>query len=134
FRRGAADREAFVQHLAAAGLPDVVLTEQAAQTAGIQRSIRLESQALWTLCALISLAVCAIVGQSLARQAHLESAEFPTLAALGMSPAQLLTLGVLRAGIIGEVAACAAVPTAILLTPLTPIGLARLAEPRPGIQ
>jgi hypothetical protein len=37
-----------------------------------------------------------------------------------------------RAGVIGVAAACVVVPVAVLLSPLTPIGLARIAEPDPG--
>jgi ABC-type lipoprotein release transport system permease subunit len=131
--RPGADRDAVISHLADAGLAEVDVTEQAVQTARIQHSIRLEAYALWVLCALISLGACIIIGQSLARQTHLESGDFPTLSALGMSPVQLLGLGLVRAGGIGAVAACVALPIAILLSPLTPIGLAKLAEPRPGI-
>jgi hypothetical protein len=133
-RRGAADREAFLRHLAAAGLGGVDIPfVQQVQTAGIQRSIRLESQALWVLSALITLAAVAILGQSLARQTYLDSAELPTLRALGMSRVQLVALGMVRAAIIGVVAACMVVPVAVLLSPLAPIGLARIAEPDPGV-
>jgi ABC-type antimicrobial peptide transport system permease subunit len=132
--RGAADREAFLRHLAAAGLGGVDIPfVQQVQTAGIQRSIRLESQALWALSALIALAALAILGQALARQTYLESVEFSTLSALGMSRVQLIALGIVRAAIIGVVAACVLVPTAVLLSPLAPIGLARIAEPHPGL-
>jgi hypothetical protein len=132
-RRGAADRAAFLRHLAAAGLAGVdVPFVQQVQTAGVQRSIRFESQALWALSALIALAALAISGQSMMRQTYLDSTEFPTLRALGMSRVQLVVLGILRAAIIGVVAACMAVPMAVLLSPLTPIGLARIAEPNPG--
>jgi hypothetical protein len=133
FRRGAADRDAFLRHMAAAGLNivDIPMVEQV-QTAGVQRSIRFESQALWALCSLIALAALAILGQALARQLYLESAELPTLRALGMSRTQLFGLGVLRVMMIGAVAALLTVPTAILVSPLTPIGLARIAEPDPG--
>ena len=132
-RQGAADRDAFLRHIAAAGLAGVdVPFVQQVQTAGVQRSIRFESQALWVLAALIALAALAILGQSLARQTYLESAELPTLRALGMSRLQLVALGLLRAAIIGVVAACLVVAIAVLLSPLTPIGLARIAEPDPG--
>jgi len=132
-RRGAADRDAFLRHLAAAGLAtvDIPMVEQV-QTAGVQRSIRFESQALWALCALVVLAALAVLGQALARQTYLESADLPTLRALGMSGVQLSALGMLRALIIGVGGASLTVPTAILLSPLTPIGLARIAEPHPG--
>lgn len=132
-RHGAADRDAFLRHMAAAGLGtvDILMVEQV-QTAGVQRSVRFESQALWALCALIALAALAVLGQALARQTYLESGELPILRALGMSRAQLSTLGMLRVMSIGVAAAVLTVPTAVLLSPFTPIGLARIAEPAPG--
>jgi FtsX-like permease family len=132
-RHGAAGREAFLRQMRAAGLGsvDVPLVQQV-QTAGIQRSIRLESQALWALSVLIGLAAFAIVGQSLARQTYLDSADLPALRALGFSRGQLFSLGIFRAAIIGVAAACVVVPVAVLLSPLTPVGLAKIAEPDPG--
>jgi hypothetical protein len=68
-RHGAANRDAFLRQMRAAGLGGADIPEvQQTQTAGIQRSIRLESQALWALCVLTGLAAFAIVGQSQARQ------------------------------------------------------------------
>ena len=133
-RHGAAGRAAFLRQMRAAGLGGVVdIPEvQQTQTAGIQRSIGLESQALWALSVLIGLAAFAIVGQSLARQTYLESADLPTLRALGFSRAQLVWLGAVRAAVIGMASACVTVPVAVLLSPLTPVGLAQIAEPDPG--
>jgi hypothetical protein len=132
-RHGAADRDAFLHQMRAAGLGGVDIPEvQLTQTAGIQRSIRLESQALWALCVLTGLAAFAIVGQSLARQTYLDSADLPALWALGFSRAQLFSLGMIRAAIIGLASACVVAPVAVLLSPLTPVGLARIAEPDPG--
>jgi putative ABC transport system permease protein len=133
-RRGAADLDAFFRDKEKAGVGgvDVPIVEKV-QTVGVQRSIRFESQALWALALLIGLAAGAILGRLLARQAQLDSEELPTLRAIGMSRSQLATLGLVRAASIGAVAAVAAVPIAIALSPLTPIGLARLAEPNPGI-
>ena len=53
------------------------------------------------LCVLIGLAALAILGQSLARQTYLESADLPALWALGLSRVQLVSLGIARAGVIG---------------------------------
>jgi hypothetical protein len=133
-RHGAADRDAFLRHLRAAGLGglDIPFVQQT-QTAGVQRSIRVESQALWVLCGLITLAALAILGQALARQTYLDSADLPALRALGMSRTQSAWLGIVRAGVIGAAAACVVVPVAVVLSPLTPIGLARIAEPDPGL-
>src|SRR5207249_4546029 len=106
-RHGAAGGAAFVRQMRAAGLGGVDIPEvQQVQTAGIQRSIRLESQALWALSVLIGLAAFAIEGQSLARQTYLDSADLLALWALGFSRAQLFALGIARAAIIGTAAAC----------------------------
>jgi hypothetical protein len=88
--RGGTDRAAFLRHMAAAGLGGVdIPAVQPVQTTAIQRSIRLESQALWALCALITLGALAILGQALARQTYLDSADLPALWALGLSRGQL---------------------------------------------
>ncbi len=132
-RHGAAGRNAFLRQMRAAGLGRVdIPAVQQVQTAGIQRSILLESQALWALSVLTGLAAFAVVGQSLARQTYLDSADLPALRALGFSRAQLFSLGIFRAAIIGLAAACVVVPVAVLLSPLTLIGLAKIAEPDPG--
>jgi hypothetical protein len=132
-RHGPADFAAFLRHLDAAGLGGVDIPYvQQTQTAATQRSIRVESQALWVLAAFLALAALAILGQALARQTYLDSAELATLGALGLSRGQLAWLGVMRAGVIGVAAACLVAPVAVLLSPLTPVGLARLAEPNPG--
>jgi putative ABC transport system permease protein len=44
----------------------------------------------------------------------------------------LFSLGTARAAFIGLAAARVVVPVAVLLSPLTPVGLARIAEPDPG--
>jgi hypothetical protein len=132
-RHGPADLAAFLRHLDAAGLGGVDIPYvQQTQTAAIQRSMRVESQALWVLAAFMALAALAILGQALARQTYLDSAELATLSALGLSRGQLAWLGVMRAGVIGVAAACLVAPVAVLLSPLTPVGLARIAEPDPG--
>lgn len=100
---------------------------------GVQKTIRLYVVALWMLAALIAVATLAVVGQTIARQQALESADYATLRAMGVSRRQLAGLGVLRAALTGLVAAVVAAIIAYLLSPLTPIGPARIAEPRPGM-
>ncbi len=133
-RRGSADIAAFQRDMNKAGLGDVDIPYvEPVATAAVQKSIRFESRALWILSALIAIAALAIVGQSLARQTVLESTDYPVLRAVGLSRRQLVELGLIRATIIAIVGALAAVVVAILLSPLTPIGLARIAEPNPGM-
>lgn len=55
------------------------------------------------------------------------------LAAVGMSRRQLFWLGMVRGALVGAVGAAAAVALAFALSPLTPIGLARVAEPAAGL-
>src|SRR5205085_12169052 len=93
----------------------------AAQTSAVRRTVRLEAASLWVLAGLIALAGLTILGQALARQTHVDAAEFPTLRALGVSRRQLIALGIARAAAIGTIAAVVTVPVAILLSPLTPI-------------
>jgi ABC-type lipoprotein release transport system permease subunit len=133
-RHGQAGVPAFLDQKRRAGLGGIdVVAVQATQTLGVQRSIRLESMAMWALCVLIGLAGLAILGQAVARQTHQASDGFDVMRAVGMSPRQLVGLGLIRAFVVGLAGALLAVPVAILLSPLTPIGLARIAEPDPGV-
>jgi ABC-type antimicrobial peptide transport system permease subunit len=97
----------------------------------LHRSTHIQAVALWVLAALGALVALLLVSQALSRQTLLESVEYPTLRALGMSRGQLLALALARAGAIG---ALLAVGGAIALSPLTPVGeLARKGEPNPGV-
>jgi ABC-type lipoprotein release transport system permease subunit len=84
------------------------------------------------LAVLVAVAGLAIFGQALARQTFLESIEYPTLRSIGMSPQQLLVVGMIRAGVIGVIGGLVAAVVGFLLSPLTPTGTARIAEPHPG--
>ena len=99
----------------------------------VQRSIDLQTQALWLLTALVAIAVTLIVAQLLARQVVLESTDDPTLWALGMGRRQVLAGAVLRAAAMAAVAAVVVVGVAMALSPLFPIGIGAAAEPDPGV-
>src|SRR5439155_4582938 len=101
--------------------------------AGQQRSNRFEAVALWVLAGLAAATAVAVFGQVLARQTFLGSTENPILRAVGMSPRQLAMVSLVRAALVGGLAACIAVVTALLLSPLTPVGAARIVQPHPGI-
>jgi hypothetical protein len=100
---------------------------------GVRRAIALETAALLVFATLAGLATLLLVGQTLARQVFLESAEYPTLRVLGMTRGQLLAVALVRAVVIGVGGAAGALATAALLSALTPIGVARRAELDPGI-
>ena len=105
----------------------------AAQSVNTERSIRPQAVALWLLAALFGAIGLLILGQLLARLTFLEAAEFGTWRALGMSRVQLLAASLARAALIGVAGGAAAAAAAVALSPLLPVGLARVAEPHPGI-
>ncbi len=130
---GAAGVPAFLARARRAGLlGNDIPYIQSVRTAGVQRSTRIEAEALWALALVVLLAASAVLGQVLARQLAMSSTDFGTLRAVGMSRRQLFALGLWRATIVGIAGAVFAVVLALALSPLTPIGLARVAEPMPG--
>jgi FtsX-like permease family len=102
------------------------------QWARSEHSIHLQAVALWLLCALLAVIGVLLLGQLLARLSFLESADHPSLRALGASRRQLFAVGLGRAAAIGTAGGLAAVAIALGLSPLFPVGLARIAEPHPG--
>jgi hypothetical protein len=107
--------------------------EGSAGILGVRRAIALETAALVAFAGLGALAALLLVGQALSRQVLLESAEYPTLRALGMSRGQLVGIAIVRTVVVGTAAAALAVALAVALSPLTPIGVARRAELNPGM-
>jgi ABC-type lipoprotein release transport system permease subunit len=89
----------------------------------------------WNLLALLAaLAALAVVGQAFGRQSAAQVESYPTLRALGVRPAELFRLGVVSATSIGLLGAVGAVGLAWALSPLTPLGVARLAAPSTGFE
>jgi len=80
------------------------------------------------------MAIVLVFAQTNARQIFLESSDYPTLRALGLTRAQLFAIGFVRAVSIAAVGAAIAVGVAIALSPLLPTGTARIAEPTLGIR
>jgi hypothetical protein len=102
-------------------------------TAGTRRAIGLESTALAGFALLAAVAGLLLVGQTLGRQILLEATDSPILRALGITRAQLVEVGMVRAAPIAATGAALAVVGAVALSPLTPLGVARRAELDPGV-
>ena len=102
------------------------------QAANTERSIHLQSVALWVLAGLLSVAGVLVIGQLLARQSFLESAEYRELHAVGMTSGQVWMVGLARVVFMGVIAAVLSVAIAAAISPLFPFGLAGDAEPHPG--
>jgi hypothetical protein len=88
----------------------------------------------WDLLALLAaLAALAVVGQAFGRQSVAQAESYPMLRALGLRPGELFRLGVFTAASIGALGAVGAVALAWALSPLTPVGVARIAAPSTGL-
>jgi hypothetical protein len=85
------------------------------------------------LAALAALVGLAVVGQALARQSVVESEDYPTMAAIGADRRQLITLGMVRNLVVAVAGAAGAVVVGTALSPIAPLGEARIAETSTGI-
>jgi hypothetical protein len=132
--RGERDTDVFLAELERLGAREgIQLTVQRDLAEVVDRSLHTQAVALQLLALLTAVAGVLIVGQLLGRLTFLESADHPTLSALGMSAEPRLVLGLARAATIGGAAALFAVAVAIAISPVFPTGLARTAEPDPGL-
>lgn len=134
FHHGSRDLPAYLRAVRAlAGDKPQLNTIRAEQSANVQRSFHLQAVALWLVAALLTLVTVGIAAQQLARQSAIDAADHPAMKALGATRRQLWTAGLVRAVAAGGVAAALATIVAILASPMTPFGTARIAEPHPGI-
>jgi ABC-type lipoprotein release transport system permease subunit len=129
-RHGPADLPRFAARARALG--PVGVTDLGTEANAIESSIRPQAVGWWILAGLAALVGIVVVAQALARQAAVEAEPYPTLSALGVTRRQLVvlcmttTLVIAVGGVIGGVA------IAFGLSPLTPVGEARLADPSTG--
>jgi ABC-type lipoprotein release transport system permease subunit len=131
-RHGARDVPGFlasVERLSGAGIGQTVLADQTVNT---QRSLHLQAIALWLMAGFVGLASTLILVQLLLRQSVEDADDHVTLRALGMTPGQLYLSGLVGIAAIGLVGAAGALSFAAILSPLLPLGTARIAEPHPG--
>ena len=107
--------------------------DEVANARAIARTIHIQAIALWLLAALAGAASLLILGQALVRESFVETHEYPTLRALGMTSDDLFTAGMIRMLVIGVAGALFAVAVAVAVSPAMPIGIPRLVDLHPGI-
>ena len=129
-RHGPADQAAFDSRLRPLG--SLGADDLDTDAAAIQRAISPQTVGWWVLAALIGLAGLAVLGQAAARQFSADSGDHDALSAMGLRGRQFVLLGLGRAFLIGLAGAAGAVALAAALSPLTPVGEARLAAVDPG--
>ena len=103
-----------------------------AAAGAVEGSIRPQVIGWYVLAGLAALAALAVIAQATARQAGTERADHPALSALGVRPRELTAAALARALLIGVTGAAGAVLLAVLMSPLTPVGEARVAVRSPG--
>jgi ABC-type lipoprotein release transport system permease subunit len=129
-RHGTADLPRFAA--AVAPLHVVYVSNQDTSAQAVAESIHPQAVGWWILAALAALAGLAVIGQGLGRQSIVESEEYPKLVALGLPRRHLIVLGTARNLMVALAGTAGAVVVAFALSPLAPVGEARLAEPSPG--
>jgi hypothetical protein len=130
-RHGTASLPRFAEAVGA--LHVLYVSNQATAAAAIEASIHPQAVGWWVLAVLAALVGLAVIGQALGRQSVVESEEYPTLVALGLPRRQLVLLGSARNLVLALLGSAGAVVIAFALSPLTPVGEARLAEPSTGL-
>ena len=131
---GASDTDVFLDHIEELGggeVPDIVVAAELNRNA--QRSFHTQATALWLLALLTAITALLVVGQLLARFTAVQSTDNPTLSSLGATVPQRAALSLCRAAVIGIVGGLLAVALAFVVSPVFPTGLARTAEPDPGL-
>ena len=113
--------------------PDVYGTYDVDKAAdAVEASIRPQVIGWYVLTGLAALVALAVIGQAMARQTAAERADHYALSTLGVRPREFVLLALLRTLLTGAAGAAGAVLIAVLASPLTPVGEARLAVPAAG--
>jgi len=99
----------------------------------VQDSIHLQALGLGLLGGLAALVLLLVIGQGVARRIALDAGDHVALRALGATRPQLFAAAMARAAVAGLAGAAGAMVVAVALSPLAPLGVARNAEPRPGL-
>ena len=129
-RHGAADLARFDAQVRALGAS--ASNEDAAVTS-VEASIHPQAIGWWVLAALAAIVGLAVLGQALVRQRIVEAEDYPKMAALGADRRQLLALGLARNFVVGFLGAAGALVVSTALSPLAPLGEARVAETDTGV-
>jgi hypothetical protein len=135
-RRGLAGLPAFraeVNRLTGGRAQFELGSDDAIAAAAVQRGTGLQALALLLFGIIVALAMLVIVGQSVARLAHIAANDFPVLRALGSSRGQLVAVALAPGALVAAAGMVLAIPAAYALSVFTPVGLARRAEISPGL-
>ena len=132
---GTAATDAFIQQVKRNAPAGAVIDFQtlASDRATVHRAVLPQVVALLAFAAVLTAGAMLAIGQTLGRRAGLRADDDRTLAAMGMTPQERRAVDWFRLGavVVGGIAIAFAV--AALGSGLTPVGVARGVEPKPGL-
>ena len=134
-RRGPADVAAFtaaVRRLSG-NSSEVSVIARTDQAQLVEQATRAQAVALALFAALAGVAALVVIGQVLTRELFLTASGDDTVRALGGSRLQLLAATMLPVTLVSALGALIGAGIAVAASPLTPMGLARRAEPTAGL-
>ena len=114
--------------------PAFAAQDLAIDTQGAQSAIDVLSVALWIFAGVAALAGLVAITIVLSREISLTAIDQTTQSALGLTRRQRMAVGVLQAVPVAFGGALLAAAIAALASPLFPLGIARRAEPDPGLR
>src|SRR5262249_9201426 len=135
-RGGASALPAFTNDVRQVGANKVQLLpgwQSYSQAAAVQRGADVEAIALLLFAAIAIVVTLALVVLNISRLLRDDTEEYRGLAALGFTRGQLAIVAFARPALIALAGTVLAVVLAVVLSPLTPIGLARQAEIHRGL-
>jgi ABC-type lipoprotein release transport system permease subunit len=132
-RHGNADLASFMRRLARLAPGQHFVTTSSNDFSAITRSLSVQANALRIAALLAGIVFVLVLAQVLVLVGFSQAADDETLHALGVMRRQLGVLALLRSFVVAGIAMVVAVATAVLLSPLAPVGVGRDAEPHPGV-
>ena len=111
----------------------VFVSDQASAARQVNDAMRPLAVALAVAATAIGLVALLVVGQAVTRASRESPTEIYALRAIGSRPSDRVAFVLGRAAIVGAVGAAGAVLVAVALSGRFPIGVARVAEPDPGL-
>lgn len=112
----------------------VFISDQTAAARQVGDSMRPLAVALAVAAIAIGLVTLLVVGQAVSRATRELPDEIDAVRAVGLRPADRLAFAAGRAAVVGTAGAIGAVAVALALSGRFPIGVARVAEPDPGVR
>ena len=114
-------------------VPNFIVQSLNIDNTGAGNAIHVLAIALFIFAAVTAIAGIAAIAIVLDRELSSSQPQQPTLLALGVSRRQRFSINLVRALVVAAIGAPIAVAAAIALSPLFPFGVARRADPDPGL-